>query len=130
MLTQLFPFLRPDSLEAELPSKLHRLADDIESLRQSDQPNAGDLRSAPHLDQWAAVMTPLGPRLTGIVSGHPLLGNGRVMTSALWVADPEARWVRTLSRYYHLGEPAEVEAIQAAMRASSLDGEDSSGDDE
>ena len=130
MLTGLFPFLRPDCLEAELPSRLHSLADDIESLRQRGQPNAGDLRGAPHLDQWAAVMTPLGLRLTGIVSGHPLLGDRRVMTSALWIADPKAQWVRTLSRYYRLGEPAELEAIQAVMRASSLDGEDSSGDDE
>jgi hypothetical protein len=129
MLTGLFPFLRPDFLEAELPSTLHRLADDIESLRQRGQPHAGDLRAAPNLDQWTVVMTPLGMRLTGIVSGHPLLGDRRVMTSALWIADPKAQWARTLSRYYRLGEPSEPEAIQAAMRAATLDGEDSSGDD-
>jgi hypothetical protein len=129
MLTRLFPFLYPDCLEAELPAKLHRLADDIELLRERGQPSAGDLRAAPFLDQWTAVATLLGLRLTGIVSGHPLLGDRRVVTSALWIADPKAQWVRTLSRYYRLGEPSELEAIQAAMRASTLDGEDSSGDD-
>jgi hypothetical protein len=129
MLTRNFPFLHPVSLEAELPSKLHRLADDIEMLRQRGQPHAEDLHVAPHLDQWTMVMTPLGLRLTGIVSGHPELGDRRIMTSALWVADPTARWIRTLSRYYRLGEPSELEAIQEVLRASRRDGEDSSGDD-
>lgn len=50
-----------------------------------------------------------------------------IMTSPLWFADPEGRWVRTLSRYYRLGPPASsVEAdlllsLQIAMRDTADD---------
>jgi hypothetical protein len=129
MLTLNFPFLRPDNLEADLPAKLYRLADDIALLRQREQPYAGDLRAAPRLDKWTVVMTPLGLRLTGTVTGHPLLGDRSVMTSSIWVADPDARWVRTLSRYYRLGEPSNLEAVREALRRPHMEDEDSSGDD-
>lgn len=129
MLTRNFPFLRPDSLDADLPAKLHRLADDIALLREREQPYAEDLRAAPRLDKWTVVMTPLGLRLTGTVIGHPLLGNRPIMTSSIWVADPEARWVRTLSRYYRLGEPSDLETVQEAFRRPCVEDKDSSGDE-
>src|ERR1700733_9749773 len=128
MLTRNFPFLRPDNLEADLPAKLYRLANDIAMLRQREQPYAGDLRAAPRLDKWTVVMTPLGLRLTGTVTGHPLLSDRSVMTSSIWVADPEARWVRSLSRYYRLGELSDLEAVREALR-QRVEDEDSPGDD-
>jgi hypothetical protein len=27
----------------------------------------------------------------------------------LWAADPDGRWIRTTSRFYRLGEPADAE---------------------
>ena len=132
MLTVTFPFLHPDCLERDLPAKLRHLADDIELLRRRGHPQSADLHSAPRLDAWAMAMTPHGLRLTGVVTGHPLLGDRVIMTSALWVADGESRWVRSLSRYYRLGNPAELKSLRetvARADRSKANGGDASEDD-
>jgi hypothetical protein len=46
-----------------------------------------------------------GLALTGFVAGHPRLGAMAIVTSPLWVLDPELCWARTLSRFYRLGVP-------------------------
>jgi hypothetical protein len=55
------------------------------------------------------MLTPAGVRLIGEVSDHPLLGDRPAITSPLWAADPDGRWIRTTSRFYRLGEPADAE---------------------
>lgn len=41
--------------------------------------------------------------LTGRVTGHPLLGDTRIRTSALVHVSSDQIWARTLSRWYKLG---------------------------
>jgi hypothetical protein len=109
MLTKLFPFLDPASIPPDLPAKLRRLATDLESL--SHRPvSAFALRDAPAIDGWAAMLAPVGVCLIGQATRHPRLGNRPVITSPLYAADPDGRWVRTTSRFYRLGEPADAAA--------------------
>jgi hypothetical protein len=127
MLTELFPFLDVRHIQADLPAKLRRLAADLEFLQQSDVAEIA-LRQAPLIDQWVAVVTPVGLRLMGAVSGHPRLGDRQVMTSPLWAAASDGSWVRTTSRFYRLGEPADetVRELIGSVIASFRDGETSS----
>ncbi|HEX7855337.1 MAG TPA: DUF6634 family protein [Sphingobium sp.] len=127
MLTQLFPFLDPIHATPDLIVRLRALADDTARLQQVRSVSPAMLRSAPRLKYWVPVQRPEGLRLIGQVSGHPLIKRPMIMTSPLWFADPEGRWVRTLSRYYRLGPPASsVEAdlllsLQIAMRDTADD---------
>lgn len=116
MLTVACPFLLPEHIERDLPTKLRNLADDVERLRRRGRPQFSDLDAAPRLDDWAAVMTPQGVRLIGFVTGHPLRGDRAIMTSALWVADAESSWVRTLSRFYRLGTPSDLKVVKRASK--------------
>jgi hypothetical protein len=124
MLTDLFPFLDVHHIPADLPTRLRRLAADLEILQHSDVAEIA-LRQAPLIEQWVAVMTPVGLRLMGEVSGHPRLGDRPAMTSPLWAADAEGRWVSTTSRFYRLGAPADetVREMISSMIASMRDGE-------
>jgi len=105
MLTDLFPFLEPARIAPDLPGQLRRLAADLDDLRRIKvRPFA--LRDAPLVENWAAVLAPVGVCLIGQVSGHPVLGDGPIITSPLYAADPGGRWVRSTARFYLLGEPA------------------------
>jgi hypothetical protein len=57
-------------------------------------------------------MTPVGVRLRGYASGHPIHGNRMVMTTALSWADLDGTWVRSLSRFYRLGRPAHPDGVR------------------
>jgi hypothetical protein len=50
--------------------------------------------------------------LMGSVTDHPVLGNRTAMTSQVWAADPEGRWIRTLKRFYRLGAASPASADQ------------------
>jgi hypothetical protein len=113
MLTSAFPFLLPRHIECELSAKLRALADDLDNVRSGIGPSSSDLAAAPLLVDWHGVLTPLGLRLAGFVAGHPLLGNRSILTSQVWAADAEGRWIRTLSRYYRLGVPAGAHLLAA-----------------
>lgn len=129
MLTQLFPFLDPARIPPDLPAKFRRLAIDLDSLSCRPLP-ALALRDAPTIEGWAAILAPVGVCLVGQAVGHPRLGDRPVITSPLYAADPDGRWVRTTSRFYRLGEPADaaardlMEQMFAASRGSDDDGED------
>jgi hypothetical protein len=48
---------------------------------------------------------------------------GEIMTSQIWAADPNGRWVRTMSRYYRLGARSPLDAEPAhGSRAADFDG--------
>lgn len=119
MLTRVFPFLDPSTITAELSERLTLLAQDSALLEHDTSFVEGRLRTAPTLDLYVPLLTPLGLRLVGQVANHPLLGSRTIITSQLWWADPEGRWVRTLSRFYCLGRPADPDG-RAPIATSAL----------
>ena len=89
--------------------QLRRLADDFERIHNGIGPDDCDLVRAPLLTAWTPIVVPATEHaLAGVVHGHPLIANGHhTVTSHLLVVDPALAWVRTWSRYYRLGAPAE-----------------------
>lgn len=83
--------------------KLRALADDLE--RMTVFRPSFELEGAPSLDAWRLCPRPR-PALMGWATGHPLLGSREVVTSEIFAIDRRAGWVRTLSRFYALGQPA------------------------
>jgi len=82
-------------------ARLRALADDIERMAMFT-PNA-ELDDAPLLDDWEFAMRAV-PILAGNAVGHPILGNREVCTSEIFAIDTEFGWVRSLSRFYRLGQ--------------------------
>ncbi|HEY9216110.1 MAG TPA: DUF6634 family protein [Ancylobacter sp.] len=129
MLTQMFAFLDPAAITPDLAHRLRALATDCERLRQRGSVSPIELQSAPRIDDWVIMQTPLGIQLMGNVTGHPLLGDRAAVTSPLWFADAGGAWIRTLSRFYRLGAPLPPHRIDAFAEAHDLggDGDDSEG---
>ena len=133
MLTQLFPFLDPAHINPDLILRLYALADDAAHLQQRRSVSPALLRAAPLLKYWVPIRRPEGLRLIGQVRGHPLIKARMMMTSPLWFADPEGNWVRTLSRYYRLGppaNPAEASLITSLNIQAHDNGDDEAPEDE
>jgi hypothetical protein len=97
--------LSPDAITSGLTARLRRLADDLDRIAALTAPADEELAQAPLLVDWRLVLSLSGLSLTGFVAGHALLGSGYIVTSPLWVLDPDLRWARTLSRFYRLGLP-------------------------
>jgi hypothetical protein len=100
MLTQLYPFLDPSHITAGLIDRLRALADDAAHLQRTRMAFPSLLQTAPFLEYWVPVQRPEGVRLVGQVEDR------MIITSPLWFADPGGTWIRTLSRSYRLGPPA------------------------
>jgi hypothetical protein len=103
MLTDDFPFLLPSNVGGDLPARLRNLADDLVRIGTGAGPGADELANAPLITGWRTLLSPLGLRLLGSVTDHPLLGDRAAMTSQVWAADADGRWIRTLTRFYRLG---------------------------
>lgn len=97
--------LSPGAVTPKLTAKLRSLAYDLDRIAVAAAPTAAELSQAPLLVDWRLVLALNGLALTGFAAGHPRLGFSRIVTSPLWVLDPELRWARTLSRFYVLGVP-------------------------
>jgi hypothetical protein len=106
MLIRDYPFLDPRRITSELSDRLRALADDCTRLQHDTGFVSAQLPTAPLLERYVPVTSALGIRLAGEVTGHPLLGARKIITSQVWFADPEGHWIRTLSRFYRLGRPA------------------------
>jgi hypothetical protein len=90
----------------EIARQARRLADALDRLAADDGPSAADLTDAPILTDWRKVAR-AAPALAGIVSGHPLIAQGRLsVTSEVFAIDGGGTWARTWSRFYRLGSPA------------------------
>lgn len=107
MLTKTFPFLDYRKITPDIAARLQILAEDSARLAQDATFVAARLRTAPVLDLYVPLVTPIGLHLVGQVTGHPRLGSRTIVTSQLWFADPDGMWVRTLSRFYGLGRPGD-----------------------
>ena len=112
MLTDAFPFLLPEHVGTALPERLRSLAGDLERIRLGTGPRPDECAHAPLITDWRTVLSPLGLRLMGSVTDHPVLGNRTAMTSQVWAAGPEGRWIRTLTRFYRLGAASPAGADQ------------------
>jgi hypothetical protein len=122
MLTRLFPFLDPTHISFDLAHRLRALADDCEHLKLGRAVPPRLLHRAPLLKDWVPALTPEGLQLIGDAVGHPVHGDRMVMTTPLWWADPDGKWVRTLSRFYRLGPPADPEDVRRMLRLAGIDG--------
>jgi hypothetical protein len=119
MLTHQFPFLDPARITPEITARLQSLADDCARLAHDTAFVAARLRTAPVLDFYTPVITPLGLRLVGQITGHPLLpGSRHIITSTIWFADPNGQWARTLSRFYALRRPADPDALDHILTSA------------
>jgi hypothetical protein len=84
---------------------LQRLHSDVVRIRSGEAPTHEDLERAPILDCWRFGVRP-GPCLLGLVFGHPLHGDRRLIrTSEIFAINTVAGWARTWSRFYRLGIP-------------------------
>lgn len=119
MLTHLFPFLDPVNITPDLVRRLRALADDAARLLHSRSVSPVLLRGSPLLEDFVIAQTPLGLQLVGRVTGHPRLGDRMAATAPLWFADPDGAWIRTLSRFYRLGPPANPDDLRRTMAATA-----------
>ena len=106
-------FRRPegalDELDTDIAS-LHRLAADLERIRDGLAPTDDELAGAPLLDGWRAGIREV-LCLRGRPFGHPILvGSRDAVTSPVWVLDTVRGYALTESRFYRLGRPAGVKA--------------------
>jgi hypothetical protein len=129
MLTKQFPFLDPERLTVDFAERLRTLAQDCSDLAQNPSFARERLRTAPELDRYIPLITPIGLHLVGQLTDDPRPDAGPIVTSQLWFADPEGSWVRTLTQIYRLGRPADPDSHDRIMTAALMvcDGRD--GDD-
>jgi hypothetical protein len=89
---------------------------EVESYLRGEAPPPPELACAPRLQGWRAVIVHarsddgrlrLLMVLTGRVSGHPHLADGRtIRTSEVIWLDRHRNWTRSWNRLYQLGAPA------------------------
>ena len=95
----------PDSPQfAETARRIHNLSRDLRLFEELKAPTMTEFVDAPVLENWCTVDR-AEPALAGVVTGHPLLGDRRIVTSGLYLLDPTMGYARTLSRWYRLGNP-------------------------
>ncbi|MFT2215047.1 hypothetical protein ACLJYM_24780 [Rhizobium giardinii] len=86
--------------------RLKKLVADLERL-EAGAIDSPALMAAPFLDQWIHASRKV-PCLEGVVEGHPSLPDGRLILTSEVHAHLHAEdehFVRTLSRWYRLGDP-------------------------
>lgn len=103
------------------PDDLNSLIEDIDRLIAGWRPSDADLAQTAHIDRWRVCYEGEAGYLVGWISRHPWEPHRRLQsnTSGVIVADCGLRWVRTIGRFYELGEtsgPEHVEALRG-MRA-------------
>lgn len=122
MLTRLFPFLDPTYITPDLAPRLRALAGDCDRLERGRAVSPTVLQKAPLLTDWVPAITTEGVKLVGRVTGHPRLGDCSAATTALWFADPDGAWARSLSRFYRLGPPLDRDDIRSVLRRMATAG--------
>lgn len=106
MLTRQFPFLDPARLSVDFAEQLRAFAQDCAGLMRDPSMMSERLRTAPTLDRYVPLVTPIGLHLVGQLADHSRGNTAPIVTSQLWFADLEGSWVRTLTHLYRLGRPA------------------------
>ena len=83
-----------------------KLAKAVEDAERG--PTAEALDSAPLLSDWQLVLSGTILLAEGDLEGHPTIKEPWVRTSPVLAFDVAAGWMRTRSRWYKLGPPADV----------------------
>lgn len=87
------------------------MIDDEALLRAIDDaergPDESDLFEAPMLSRWWLEPDHVLLRAVGECTGHPLISDPYVKTSPILDLDVAAGWLRSRSRWYRLGPPAD-----------------------
>ena len=84
---------------------MRRVLGDLAQLEAGTLDTTQILATAPLLDRYKLVLG-WSHAMGGIVTGHPLLPDGReIVTSQLMYLDPAMGLARTLSRWYRVGTP-------------------------
>jgi hypothetical protein len=85
----------------------------FEQYLRGETPSPLEMAQAPVLENWRVVILQVErqaepsmlPALAGSVTGHPGLGDSKLIrTSQLVWLDRDRRWARTRNRVYRLGE--------------------------
>lgn len=84
---------------------LIRLTEDLHGIVDGSLPTKAMLAAAPELRGYQFAPHSV-PCVMGNCVGHPILADGPITTSQIFLIDPRKRWVRTLSRFYRLADPA------------------------
>lgn len=95
--------------------RCERLLADLKALQAGNGPTDAQLAAAPLIDRYSKAYLPV-PCLVGFILGHPELDNGPGRTSDLWVVAPDHGWVRSLSRYYRLGQALDEVGLPEQLR--------------
>lgn len=88
---------------------------DIERLIDGWRPSDKNLAEQARIDEWSVCGEADQEILFGRVSRHPWKPRRKLLssTSGIVVADRGLRWVRTIGRFYELGEPEGPEQAEA-----------------
>jgi hypothetical protein len=90
----------------DLAERYRKIAAEFEVLAENGRPSEAEMATAPWLSGWR-VDARMDAALLGVANTHPVLGEGRLITTSWLVGiDHGAGWARTESRVYRLGEPA------------------------
>ncbi len=90
----------------EVMRRMRAMCDDLDAVLAGLPPSEKLLADAPVLQEWRKVSYS-ALCLAGFVSGHPTIRSGPLVSSQLYMVDPEQKWARTMSRFYRLGTPAD-----------------------
>lgn len=96
------------------PGRLYDLADDLVGIAAGSRPTPEDLAAAPILEDWAPSVRVVRS-VAGRVHGHPGYPAAHAINTSEAYATDGATWVRTYSRWYRLGQPAEAGSAPASV---------------
>lgn len=84
----------------------------IDAIDEAERgPSPYDMVNAPLIENWWIEYIMGALRARGDLSGHPTIRDPHVTTSAILSFDAAAGWLRTQSRFYHLGKPLDIDGV-------------------
>lgn len=104
-------FLDGSNIPQRARERGEKLVADLEKLATGWRPTTDELKRSARIDDWSVDSKGC---LEGRFHRHPKIRSDRGHTSPVIVIDRQLRWMRTVSRFYELGEPSDgqVEAIR------------------
>lgn len=98
-----------------VPERVGHLAESLAGIMAGERPTPADLADAPVLQNWRPVARSV-QALAGEVHGHPDYVPGRTIRTSEIFATDGVTWVRTYSRWYLLGRPADAQGLPPGVQ--------------